>query len=184
MAFAVTIHKCQGLSLDCAMMELSDDVFCPGMAYVALSRVKRLKNLHLIAFKPESVMVSQKCLQEVNHLRLTYRPDLPQCSWPATCTQKRKRTMAGVCNSEPSSMPNTKQVKTNTRKRKAEAMNAPSKSTCEALNMPHAKCIKTSTRKRKAESINVPSKSISGNEGVPALKRVELLSPGADVHKI
>ena len=36
LAFAVTIHKCQGLPLDCAMMELSDDVFSPGMAYVAL----------------------------------------------------------------------------------------------------------------------------------------------------
>ena len=38
LAFAVTIHKCQGLSLDCAMMDLSDEVF---MAYVALSCVKR-----------------------------------------------------------------------------------------------------------------------------------------------
>ena len=52
LAFAVTIHKCQGLSLDCAMMELSDKVFSPGMAYIALSRVKQLENLHLIAFKP------------------------------------------------------------------------------------------------------------------------------------
>ena len=33
LAFAVTIHKCQGLSLDCAMMELSDQVFSPGMAH-------------------------------------------------------------------------------------------------------------------------------------------------------
>ena len=111
----MTIHKCQGLSLDCAMMELSDDVFSPGMAYVALSWVKRLENLHLIAFKPESVMVSQKCLQDVNCLRLTYRPDLPQYSLPATGTQKRKRTMEGVCNSEPSNMPNTKRVRTSTR---------------------------------------------------------------------
>ena len=58
LACALTIHKCQGLSLDCAMMELSDQVFSPGMAYVALSRVKQLENLHLIAFKPQSVMVS------------------------------------------------------------------------------------------------------------------------------
>jgi len=153
------------------MMELSDDVFSPGMAYVALSRVKRLENLHLIAFKPESVMVSQKCLQEVNRLRQTYRPDLPQYSLPATGTQKRKRTMAGVCNSEPSNMPNTKRVKTSTRKRKAEP-----KSTCEALNMQNAKRIKMSTRKRKDESINVPSKRICGDEGVPALKSETSLS--------
>ena len=51
LAFAVTIHKCQGLSLDRAMMDLSGEVFSPGMAYVALSRVKRLENLHLIAFR-------------------------------------------------------------------------------------------------------------------------------------
>ena len=92
LAFAVTIHKCQGLSLDCAMMELSHQVFSPGMAYVALSRVKQLENLHLIAFKPQSVMVSSKCLQEVNRLRQTYRSDLPQYSVPTNQggTQKRK----------------------------------------------------------------------------------------------
>ena len=60
LAFAVTIHKCQGLSLNCAMMDLSDQVFCDGMAYVALSRVKQLENLHLIAFTPQSIKVSTK----------------------------------------------------------------------------------------------------------------------------
>ena len=50
LAFAVTEHKCQGLSLDCALMDLSEQVFCAGMAYMALSRVKQLENLHLIAF--------------------------------------------------------------------------------------------------------------------------------------
>ena len=62
LAFAVTIHKCQGLSLDCAMMDLSEQVFTPGMEYVALSCVKQLKNLHLIAFNPQSVKVSTECL--------------------------------------------------------------------------------------------------------------------------
>ena len=38
LAYAVTIHKCQGLSLD-AIIDLSDQVFSAGMAYVALSRV-------------------------------------------------------------------------------------------------------------------------------------------------
>ena len=114
LAFAVTIHKCQGLSLDCAMMELSDQVFSPGMAYVSLSRVKQLENLHLIAFKPQSVMVSSKCLQEVNRLRQTYRPDLPQYSVPTNqCgTQKRKRKMEGACTSELSNPPKPKRIRT------------------------------------------------------------------------
>ena len=47
-AYAVTIHKCQGLSLDCAIVDLSDKVFSAGMAYVALSKV--ISGLHLIEF--------------------------------------------------------------------------------------------------------------------------------------
>ena len=37
LAYAINIHKCQGLSLDCAIIDLSENVFSDGMAYVALS---------------------------------------------------------------------------------------------------------------------------------------------------
>ena len=77
LAYAVTIHKCQGLSLDCAIIDLSDKVFADGMAYVALSRLKSLAGLHLFAFTPQSVRVNVKCLKEVNRLRQEYRTDLP-----------------------------------------------------------------------------------------------------------
>ena len=40
LAFAMTIHKCQGLSLDSAIIDLSDKIFGDGMAYVALSRLR------------------------------------------------------------------------------------------------------------------------------------------------
>ena len=59
LAFAVTIHKCQGLSLDCAIVDLSSNVFATGMAYVALSRVRTLTGLHLLAFDPKSIKVSR-----------------------------------------------------------------------------------------------------------------------------
>ena len=78
LAYAVTIHKCQGLSHDCAIMDLSDKVFNSGMAYVALSRVRSLDGVgvHLVAFDQKSIIVSSKCLLEINRLRQLHRPDL------------------------------------------------------------------------------------------------------------
>ena len=100
LAFAVTVHKCQGLSLDCAIMDLSDQVFCLGMAYVALSRVKSLENLHLIVFSKEAIKVSTKCLEEINRLRKTFRPDLLQYAVPrAKQSAAPKQKRAGTIHS-------------------------------------------------------------------------------------
>ena len=92
-----TIHKCQGLSLDCAIVDLSDKVFSAGMAYVALSRVRSLAGLHLSAFDPKSIIVSTSCLQEANRLREAYRKDLqlyqmPSKVQPSSLGRKRKLT--------------------------------------------------------------------------------------------
>ena len=77
LAFAVTIHKCQGLSLDCAIVDLSSDIFATGMAYVAMSHVRTLAGLYLLAFDPKSIKVSRECTEEVNRLRKLFRSDIP-----------------------------------------------------------------------------------------------------------
>ena len=99
-AYAVTIHKCQGLSLDCAIVDLSDNVFCAGMAYVAMSRVRTLEGLHLTAFDPKSIIVNNGCLEEVNRLRSCFRKDLPLYEIPVEKKRPVKRPLLDDCEKE------------------------------------------------------------------------------------
>ena len=80
------------MSLDCAIVDLSDKVFSAGMAYLALSRVRSLAGLHLSA-----IIVSTSCLQGANRLREAYRKDLllyqmPFKVQPSSSDRKRKLT--------------------------------------------------------------------------------------------
>ena len=102
LAYAITIHKSQGLSLDCTIVDLSDRVFSTGMAYVALSRVRSLAGLHLSAFDTKSISVSTSCLKEVNRLRGLFRKDLPQYQLPKqTATTCKKRKLTGSNSGNP-----------------------------------------------------------------------------------
>ena len=49
LAYAITIHKSQGHTLEDVYIDLAS-TFAHGQAYVAISRVKRLKNLHFIGW--------------------------------------------------------------------------------------------------------------------------------------
>lgn len=59
LAWAITIHRCQGLTLDKAEVSLAD-AFAPGQAYVALSRIRSLEGLQVHSFDPSKVKVSPK----------------------------------------------------------------------------------------------------------------------------
>lgn len=62
LAYSITIHRSQSLSLDSAVLDLAD-CFCNHMVYVALSRVRTLSGLHLKSLEPKKITVNQKLLR-------------------------------------------------------------------------------------------------------------------------
>lgn len=62
LAYATTIHKSQGATLDDLWCDLSQ-LWEPGQAYVALSRLRSAEGLHLIGWNPRSIIVDPKVLQ-------------------------------------------------------------------------------------------------------------------------
>jgi ATP-dependent DNA helicase PIF1 len=61
LAWAITIHKSQGMTLDAAVIDLGS-AFERGMGYVALSRVRELRNISLIGFNALALQVSPRVL--------------------------------------------------------------------------------------------------------------------------
>jgi ATP-dependent DNA helicase PIF1 len=60
LAWAITIHKSQGASLDMAEIDVGSGVFECGQTYVALSRIKRLEGLFLKSFDPKKIIINTK----------------------------------------------------------------------------------------------------------------------------
>lgn len=62
LAWAITIHKSQGMTLDAARIDLRK-AFVPGMGYVALSRVKNLESLSLHGINKTALQISPEALE-------------------------------------------------------------------------------------------------------------------------
>jgi ATP-dependent DNA helicase PIF1 len=60
LAYAVTIHKAQGATLDCALIDIGTSTFEYGQAYVALSRVKNLESLYVWDVEPTAFKAHPK----------------------------------------------------------------------------------------------------------------------------
>lgn len=68
LAWAVTVHKSQGLSLDSAIIDLSQ-AFTPGMGYVALSRVRSLEGLYLKGMNDQALELNKEIFKYDKELK-------------------------------------------------------------------------------------------------------------------
>jgi len=68
LAWAITVHKSQGMSLDAAHVDLSNS-FVPGQGYVALSRLRTLRGLVLKGMNEIAFMVHPEVLKFDSHLK-------------------------------------------------------------------------------------------------------------------
>ena len=70
-AWAITGHKCQGYTVKAPNKLVVDlkSCFTQGQAYVMLSRIQNLSQLHLISFDPEKIMTCPEAVAEAKKIK-------------------------------------------------------------------------------------------------------------------
>jgi len=68
-AFALTVHKTQGLTLPHATVSIDENMFAPGQVYVAMSRVPSWDSLGILDFDFSNIKTDQSVIQEYARLK-------------------------------------------------------------------------------------------------------------------
>jgi len=84
--WAMTIHKAQGATLDAAEMDVGNDIFECGQAYVALSRVKTLDGLFLRSFNAQKIRANPMVKAFYAKIRKQISTSSSSCLPPTTQT--------------------------------------------------------------------------------------------------
>lgn len=84
LAWALTIHKSQGATLDAAEIDVGSGIFECGQTYVALSRVKSLEGLFLSSFDITKIRINKKVKDYYDALTL-YQDKAAEVFVPIVC---------------------------------------------------------------------------------------------------
>ena len=81
LAWAITIHKCQGLTLPDIVVDMtpSKGHYTVGQVYIAFSSVTQLDKLHIINYTRKQINVSQHAEKEMQTLCQNTLTPMPQC---------------------------------------------------------------------------------------------------------
>jgi ATP-dependent exoDNAse (exonuclease V) alpha subunit len=90
LAWAITVHKSQGMTLDAARIDLRR-AFVEGMGYVALSRVKNLDNLYLAGLNRMALRVSDDAREINDQLLKRAKADSKKFAHLAANAERRKK---------------------------------------------------------------------------------------------
>lgn len=71
LAWAITIHKSQGATMDAAEIDIGSDIFECGQTYVALSRIKSILGLYLTSYDVSKIKINKK-VKEFYEKLVTY----------------------------------------------------------------------------------------------------------------
>ncbi len=91
LAWAITVHKSQGMTLDAARIDLRK-AFVEGMGYVALSRVKNLDNLFLSGINRMALTVSEDAQAIDERLRAKTAADAKRLAHLQKAAKKRSKS--------------------------------------------------------------------------------------------
>jgi hypothetical protein len=72
LAWAITIHKSQGATLDMAEIDVGSGIFECGQTYVALSRLRSLDGLYLTSFDVDKIRIHKKVKTYYDALNKTH----------------------------------------------------------------------------------------------------------------
>ncbi len=62
LAYAISIHKSQGSSINCLELDLGNDIFVSGQTYTALSRATNINNIRIINIEKNSFFVNKNII--------------------------------------------------------------------------------------------------------------------------